>query len=174
MAVALAIQLEVPPLQQDRQILGLLQLHQENSFAYRVQNAGRHIDDVTRMHVDLVEQTEHRVDVLVHHQRLELVDPHVLLQAQVDHATVEDVPRLSFAVRPAEVLSDERGVRVCMYGQALTGIQQLDEQAAVGPEAFEMCSSQPRFRLPLDRGFQGSTVGKYRDTERLLAGKCRC
>jgi hypothetical protein len=81
MAVTFTVQIEVSPLQQYRQILGLLQLDDEHAFIDRVQNAGRHVDHVTRMHLDSVKHAEKSVDVLAHHQRLEVVAGYVLLQA---------------------------------------------------------------------------------------------
>ena len=86
-----------------------------------------------------------------HHQRLELVDGYILLQAQVNLSAVDDVPGLGLAVRPAEVLSGERSVRMRMDRKALTGIQQLDQQADVGAEAFHMCPPKPGFRLLFNR-----------------------
>ena len=73
------------------------------------------------MHLDSVKHAEKSVDVLAHHQRLEVVAGYVLLQAQVDLSTFEDVPGLGFAVRPAEVNSRERGMRMRMDRQSLTG-----------------------------------------------------
>ena len=93
MAVTYAVQIEVSPLQQYRQILGLLQLDDEHTFIDRVQNAGRHIDHVTRMHLDSVKHAEKSVDVLAHHQRLEVVAGYVLLQAKAYLSTFDDVPR---------------------------------------------------------------------------------
>ena len=84
----------------------------------------------------------------------------VLSQAEVHVSAFDDVPGLGFAVRPAEVLSRERGMRMGMHWKALTGIQQLDEQARVGAEALHMRISQPGSRILVDRCLQGSTVGK--------------
>ena len=68
MPVTFTVQLEVSPLQQDREILGLLQLDEEHAFIDRMQNAGRHLDHVARIHQDSVEQAQRRADVLAHHQ----------------------------------------------------------------------------------------------------------
>jgi hypothetical protein len=92
----------------------------------RVQDARRHIDHVTRMHLDSVKHAETSVDVLAYDQRLEVVAGYVLLQAQVDLSTFDDVPGLGFAVRLAEVLSCERDVRMRVDREALTGSQKLD------------------------------------------------
>ena len=81
MAVTYAVQIEVSPLQQDGQVLQLLQLDQKHTVIDRVQNAGRHIDHIARIHQDSVEQAQHRADVLAHHQRLEVVAGYVLFQA---------------------------------------------------------------------------------------------
>lgn len=78
------------------------------------------------MHLDSVKHADKSVDVLAYDQRLEVVASYVLLQAQVDLSTFEDVPGLGFAVRPAEVLSCERDVRMRVDREALTGSQQLD------------------------------------------------
>jgi hypothetical protein len=97
-----------------------------------------------------------------------------LLQAQVNLSPFDDVPGLGFAARPAEVLSGKRGVRIRMDRQALTGIQQLNQEASVDAEPFHVCLSQPGFRLLLDRSLQRPAIGKDRDTERLFARERRC
>ena len=79
------------------------------------------------MEIDLVKQVEHRIDVLAQHQRLEVLDGPILHLTQIDLASVDDLPGLRFSVRPAQVLSGERTVRIGMDGQALAGIQQFDE-----------------------------------------------
>ena len=69
------------------------------------------------------------LDILAGHQRLEVADGELLPQAEVHVSAFDDVPGLSFAVRPAEELSRERGMRMGMHWKALTGIEQLDKQA---------------------------------------------
>ncbi len=127
MPVTFAVQFEAPPFQEDRQVLGLLQFNDEHTSTDRVQDSRRHVDNVALFYIDSVEQAEQRVDVLAHDHWLEVIDGHVLLQTQVDLAPIDDEPGLRFAVRPAEVLSRERDVRMRMHGQALPGIQQFDE-----------------------------------------------
>jgi hypothetical protein len=78
------------------------------------------------MHLDSVKHAEKSVDVLAYDQRLKVVARYALLRAQVDLSTFEDVPGLGFAVRPAEVLSCERDVRMRVDREAPTGSQQLD------------------------------------------------
>jgi hypothetical protein len=60
-----------------------------------------------------------------------------------------------------------------MHWKALTGIQQLDEQACVGAEALHMRISQPGARILVDRGLQGLTVGKDAEAKGFLTGKHR-
>jgi len=55
MSVAFAVQLEVLPFQQDREILRLLQFHQEDPCTRRMQDTRRHIDNVAGTHLDSVE-----------------------------------------------------------------------------------------------------------------------
>jgi hypothetical protein len=69
-----------------------------------------------------VEQVEELVGVLAHDHRLEVVDGHVLLQTQVDLASVNDEPGLCLAMRSVQVLSRERDVRMGMNRQPLAGI----------------------------------------------------
>src|SRR4029453_17017348 len=103
MPVALPVQLEVTPLEQDGQVFRFLNLHNEHALADRVQNTRRDVDAAPRPHLYPVQQAEQLVDVLVPHQRLEPIDGHVLRQSQVDFAALDDVPRLGLTVRPAEV-----------------------------------------------------------------------
>ena len=46
-----------------------------------------------------------------------------LVRAQVDVSAFDDVPGLRFAVRPAQVLSRERDMRMGVHWKALSGIQ---------------------------------------------------
>src|SRR4051812_21377297 len=98
----LTVQFESLPLQQDRQVLRLLQFHQEHTCTRCMQNAGRHVDDVTRLRCDSVKQAAHRIDVLGNHQLLELGDSHIPPEPQVDLAPVDYEPCLRFAVCPAQ------------------------------------------------------------------------
>ena len=61
-----------------------------------------------------------------------------------------------------------------MDRQALTGIQQLDQQTGIGAETLQVFTPQPGFRLPFDRSFQRPTIGQDRATKRRFASKCRC
>jgi hypothetical protein len=63
-----------------------------------------------------MEQSAHPVDVLAHDQREEVIQDHILLEAQVDLTAVQDEPRLRFAVRSAQVPSRERPIRMSMDG----------------------------------------------------------
>src|SRR4051812_26633364 len=101
MSVALAVQFEVLPFQQDRKVLRLLQFGQEDPLTRRVQDTGRHIDNVAGMHLDSVEQATHRVDVLAREQRLELIQGHVLLQGEINLTPIDYEPRLRLTVRSA-------------------------------------------------------------------------
>src|SRR5215216_7581369 len=98
MPVTLAVQFKVLPFQQDRKVLRLLQFDQEDPFARGVQNTRRHIDNVAGMRLDSVEQATHRVDVLAHYQRLELIQNHILLQAEINLTPIDYDPRLRLTV----------------------------------------------------------------------------
>ena len=77
-----------------------------------------------------------------HHVGVLLVDPGAgglqvqrLLEADVDGGAglgLDDQPRLGLAVAEAEVLLGERAARVVVDGQALAGVEELDQQGGVG------------------------------------------
>ena len=127
MPVTFAVQFEVSPFQQDGQVLGLLYFHDEDAFPDRMQEARRHVYNVARSHLNAVEQREERVDVLAHHQRLQVINGHVSLQTEVNLTTIDDVAGLGFAMRPVEVHCRKRGVRMGMYREALSGVQEFDK-----------------------------------------------
>ena len=139
----------------------LIELSLEGSDSTELDELTRELRaEVEQLNVDSVEQAKHCLDLLADHQRLEIVDGEVLPQAEVDVSAFDDVPGLGFAVPPAEVLCRERGMRMSMHRKALTGVEQLHEEARVGAEALDMRMSQPGSRILVDRGLQGSTVGK--------------
>src|SRR5215212_2447486 len=77
MSVTFAVQFKVLPFQQDRQVLRLLQFHQEDPFTGCMQHTRWHIDNVAGMHLDSVEQVTQDGHVLGHYQRSELVQDHI-------------------------------------------------------------------------------------------------
>src|SRR4029453_14293169 len=89
----LPVQFKVLPFQQDREVLRLLQFHQEDPFAGCMQHTWWHIDNVAGMHCDSVEQATHGGHVLAHYQRLELVQHHIVLQAEINLTAINDEPR---------------------------------------------------------------------------------
>ena len=132
MPVGGAVDLEPGPLQQDRQVGRLLQLDDERALADRVREPRGDQHGVARVEVEHVHRAEHRVGVLRPDPAGELVDADVPREPEVHPGGLEHHPRLGLAVREAQVLGRERDVGVGVHGQALAGVEQLDQQRGVG------------------------------------------
>jgi hypothetical protein len=101
-----------------------------------------------------VERGEHGVGVL-------LVDPlpgglevERLLEADVDGRAglgLEDEPRLGLAVAEAEVLAGEGAARVVVDGEALAGVEELDQQGGVGAVPGDVLGAEERLGVGVDR-----------------------
>ncbi len=63
---------------------------------------------------------------------------------------LDDVPRLGLAVAEAEVVAGERAAGVEVDGQALAGVEQLDQQGRVGAEARDVLGAEVGLGVGLD------------------------
>ena len=77
-------------------------------------------------------------------------------------SAVDDVPGLGLAVRPAEVVTGEAGIRMRMNGQPLPGVEQFHEQHRVGAVARDVVGAEPGHRVGGDRVAQQRPVGQCR------------
>ena len=135
-------------------------------------DAGGDEDRVARGHVDRIERVEHGVVVL-------RVDPvaqrglgDVVLEADVNPRARlggDDDPRLGLAELGAQVLAGERAVGVHVDGQALAGVQQLDQERGIGPEALDVRRSEPRLGVGGDDVAQQLPIGEAAEPELGLA-----
>jgi hypothetical protein len=121
-------------------------------------------------HRDDVEGGQQRVCPLGLDQPGQPPGVHVLAEAQVHDrvggVAAEDHPGLGLAPWAAEVVAGEVAVRVAVDGQALAGVQQLDQQRGVVAVGLGVAPSQEALRVGVDRlaerpaGLQpGQTVG---------------
>ena len=97
--VARTVECEAVPLEEDRQIRGLLQFEQEHPRADGMQLTGWDVDDVTGLDLALVQQPSRAVVSCQSTRFRQPVAVHVLPQPEVHGAAVEDVPGLGLAER---------------------------------------------------------------------------
>ena len=159
-AVPRAVDREACPLEQDREVRRLLQLHQGDSRADGVRHPGRHQAGVAGRDGDLVERVQDGGRVLV-------VDPApddggigVLLEAEVNVARagvaalvpgLQDEPRLGLAVARAEEPGGEVAVGVEVHDEALPRVEDLDEQRRVDAVAGDVIGPEEAVRVRRDR-----------------------
>ena len=143
------------PLQQDREVGGLLHLDEEHARAGGVRLARGHEDAVAGPHVDLVEVRQHPrrvlgVDLLGQQRRVDVLaepDPH----GRVVALGLEHVPGLGLAVAGVQVVARERPGRVDVHGQPLARVEQLDQQADVGGTGRGVRRARPADRVGRDQ-----------------------
>ena len=135
MALGPAVDGEALPLQQHREVGRLLELDQQDALADGVRHPGGDEHGVAGGHRDGVEGGQQRLDPLGLDQPGQPTGVHVLAEAQVHDrvgaVAADDHPGLGLAPRAAEVAAGEVAVRVAVDGQALAGVQQLDQQRRV-------------------------------------------
>lgn len=144
------VDVEAAPLEQDREVFGLLHLDQEHPFADRVQHPGRHEDGVAGVHLARVEEGVQLVDPLIVDEPAELLGIHVTPKSQMHDPRLHDVPGLGLAVRVTEVAKREGVVGVRVHRQSLPGVEELHEQAGVAAVALRVSGAEPSDGIALD------------------------
>ena len=64
---------------------------------------------------------------------------------------LHDDPRLGLPVAQTELLARERAAGMEVHGQALAGVQQLDEKGRIGAEALDVPGAEPALGVGGDR-----------------------
>ena len=122
------------PLEQDREVGGLLDLRHEDAGADGVDLSGGHQYAVPGPHLDPVHPRQHPLAVLGVDAAYQLVGSTSSVQPEVDRrarADAEDVPRLGLAVGAGQVAGREGPVRVDVHREPLPGVEQLEQQPRV-------------------------------------------
>ena len=115
--------------------------------------AGGDEHDVARSDDQLVERVEHRRGVLRAHPLAHLAQLDVALERGVHRGAalgLDDDPGLGLAVAEAEVVAGERAAGVEVDGEALAGVEQLDQQGGVGAEARDVLRAEVGLGVGLD------------------------
>lgn len=175
MSVFATVELEVTPLEQDAHIFGFLHLDQQDALADRVEHSRRHVYCIASLHLDSMQELQHSLDVLRIHHVQQPGCGHMLLETQIDITTRQHVPSFRLAVVARQVHSRPVDVRVCMDGQSLTRIEQLDEQLCVAAVLGDVSTSEPCDRIRTDFIHQKCVcLAKTRETERVMSSTtCR-
>ena len=153
MPVVLA-ELEPVPFEQHGQVGRLLELDEQDPGADRMWRTGRNEDGVAGTDGDLVHRAEHRGGVLGPHPFAQLVELQRPREPHVDRGLglgLHDDPRLGLPVAQTELLARERAAGMEVHGQALAGVQQLDEKGRIGAEALDVPGAEPALGVGGDR-----------------------
>ncbi len=172
-AVTRAVEVEARPLHQDRQVLGLLHLDEQHSLADGVQYARRHVDDVARRHADTMQETQQPVGIELLHEPEQLDIADAAGETQVHLATLQDVPRLGFAVRAPQVPLREVPGRVRMHGQALTGVEEFHEEERIGAPTLDVRLPEPPHRVGGEGFGEQAPIGQRAESDTRLPGHGR-
>ena len=121
-----------------------------------------------------MEHAQHRVDVLAFITSDFRPSASVVLQAQVDLSTFDDVPGPRLCRAPCRRCTAANEACGCACIARRPASSSLTSRRTSAPETLQVCTPQPGFRLLFDRSFQRPAIGQDRDTERLLASKRRC
>jgi hypothetical protein len=169
---------EVPPeaqrrlslVEPERRVLGeyrerrrLLELGDHDAGAYRVGEPGGQVIALACADLDAVHGVEHRVRILCVHPAAELVGLDVAREAEPDHGAgigVHHDPSLRLSVPRAEVSPRGFARGVSVDGQALSGVEELDEQARLA--ALCEPGAEPGRRVFRDGVGEQRAVGEAR------------
>jgi hypothetical protein len=145
-AVAVAVDGEVLPLQQDRQVGRLLELEDEDPLLDRVGQSRRHEHGIAGADLPGAQRGEKAGAVVRGDHGGHLSQRHGLSEAHADARTrrrIDDVPRLGLAVGQAEMTASELAIGVQMHGKALAKVEELHEHLDVGAIAGHVCGPEP-------------------------------
>jgi hypothetical protein len=118
-----------------------------------VRQPGGHEHCIAGLNGDTVHGRKHRLAVLPFHEVENFVALEWAFEADVDSSRFgcfKDDPGLGFAVDAAEVRLCEVPIGVDVYRQALTGIEDLNEQFCARPETLHVLGPKDADRVPTD------------------------
>jgi hypothetical protein len=170
------VEVEALPLQDHREVGGLLELHDEHPLADGVRDAGRYEDGVSDRRGQAVHGARDRLDVLAGHpfgqrRKVHLV-PEPELDERIGRSNLHHHPGLGLAVGAVEVAPGELTIRVTVDRQALARVEQLHQEAELLPEPLNVVGSEIPLRVGGHGLAEAPAVRKARQAQGLRSEHC--
>ena len=163
-SVAGAIDVESLPLQQHGQICGLLKLHEEHPFSDRVRDTRGYQDRIAHPCRESIHCGEEPPGVLSSYPVGEYGKVHIVPEAQIHkrlwRANFHDHPGLSLPIPAVEVTAREFPAGMTVDRESLPRVQQLHQQAGLGPKTLGVWGPQVAFRVCEYRVAEEAAVGQ--------------